>query len=133
MREDLPLPAAILKRSAVAHNSDWMRRFLALSGAQLCPHGKTTMAPQLFHQQLDDGAWGITLRITDLNGDPAHGLTFGYTPQTEDASAKAPLPPTKDLVFIHVDGEHDDLQGWPQYLELCHAIGEVLDLCVLRK
>lgn len=61
LREDLPLPAAILKRSIVAHNSDWMRRFLALSGAKLCPHGKTTMAPQLFHQQLDDGAWGITL------------------------------------------------------------------------
>ncbi len=56
----LPLPAAVLKRSALAHNRAWMRRFLAETGVQLCPHGKTTMSPQLFQMQLDDGAWGIT-------------------------------------------------------------------------
>ena len=28
---------------------------------RLCPHGKTTMAPQLFARQLADGAWGITV------------------------------------------------------------------------
>jgi D-serine dehydratase len=61
LREDLPLPLAILKRDAIEHNSRWMRRFLELSGARLCPHGKTTMSPQLFHRQLADGAWGITL------------------------------------------------------------------------
>lgn len=61
LRCDLPLPLAILKQSALAHNSRWMKRFLSLSGAKLCPHGKTTMSPQLFQQQLDDGAWGITL------------------------------------------------------------------------
>ncbi len=61
LREDLPLPLAVLKRSAVEHNSRWMQRFLALSGAVLAPHGKTTMSPQLFRRQLDDGAWGITL------------------------------------------------------------------------
>jgi hypothetical protein len=27
----------------------------------LAPHGKTTMAPQLFARQLEAGAWGITL------------------------------------------------------------------------
>ncbi|MCE1228432.1 MAG: alanine racemase, partial [Firmicutes bacterium] len=31
------------------------------SGASLCPHGKTTLAPQLFHRQRQDGAWGLTL------------------------------------------------------------------------
>ena len=61
LRGDLPLPAAVLKQTAVAQNSRWMRRFLELTGAKICPHGKTTMAPQLFQQQLDDGAWGITL------------------------------------------------------------------------
>lgn len=61
LRQDLPLPLAVLKTSALAHNSQWMRRFLALSGAKLCPHGKTTMSPQLFAEQLADGAWGITL------------------------------------------------------------------------
>lgn len=61
LRRDLPLPLAILKESALAHNRLWMREFLALSGASLAPHGKTTMAPRLFQQQLADGAWGITL------------------------------------------------------------------------
>lgn len=61
LREDLPLPVALLKQSALEHNSRWMRQFLALSGAKLCPHGKTTMSPQLFRRQLADGAWGITL------------------------------------------------------------------------
>ena len=61
LAEDLPLPLAILKQSAMNHNSAWMRRFLALSGAVLAPHGKTTMSPELFHHQLHDGAWAITL------------------------------------------------------------------------
>jgi D-serine dehydratase len=58
---DLPLPLALLKDRTLAHNGDWMRRFLAAGGAKLAPHGKTTMSPQLFHRQLADGAWAITL------------------------------------------------------------------------
>lgn len=61
LREDLPLPAAVLKDSAIRHNSAWMRDFLARSHTAIAPHGKTTMAPQLFRQQLEDGAWAITL------------------------------------------------------------------------
>jgi D-serine dehydratase len=61
LREDLPLPLAVLKKSAMDHNSGWMRDFVARSGAVIAPHGKTTMAPQLFGQQMDDGAWAITL------------------------------------------------------------------------
>lgn len=61
LRGDLPMPAAVLKESVLTHNSGWMRRFLALSGAVIAPHGKTTMSPQLFARQLADGAWGITL------------------------------------------------------------------------
>ncbi len=57
---DLPLPAAVLKESALAHNSAWMRGFTERAGVSLCPHGKTTMAPQLFQRQLDAGSWGIT-------------------------------------------------------------------------
>ena len=61
LREDLPLPVAVLKGSALAHNSRWMRGFLEQFDVWLCPHGKTTMAPQLFARQLADGAWGITV------------------------------------------------------------------------
>ncbi len=60
LAQDLPLPVAVLRASALAHNRLWMRRFLAASGARLCPHGKTTMSPQLFAAQLEDGAFGIT-------------------------------------------------------------------------
>ncbi len=61
LRQDLPLPAAVLKGSALGHNSRWMRGFLERFDVRLCPHGKTTMAPQLFARQLADGAHGITV------------------------------------------------------------------------
>jgi D-serine dehydratase len=61
LRGDLPLPVALIKASALSHNSRWMRRFLDHFGVAICPHGKTTMAPQLFARQLADGAWGITV------------------------------------------------------------------------
>lgn len=61
LEEDLALPAAVLREDALEHNSAWMRRFLAETGARLCPHGKTSMAPELFRRQLDDGAWGVTV------------------------------------------------------------------------
>src|SRR6185437_4403001 len=61
LREDLPLPVAVLRRSALRHNGAWMREYLALSGAVIAPHGKTTMSPQLFQQQLADGAWAMTV------------------------------------------------------------------------
>ena len=61
LREDLSLPTAVLYRDRLLHNRDWMRTFIAEYGVSLAPHGKTTMAPQLFQMQLDGGAWGITL------------------------------------------------------------------------
>jgi D-serine dehydratase len=61
LRGDLPLPVALIKGSALSHNSRWMRSFLEHFGVAICPHGKTTMAPQLFVRQLADGAWGITV------------------------------------------------------------------------
>lgn len=61
LQGDLPWPAALLRRSALEHNARWMRDFVARAGVALCPHGKTTMSPQLFDRQLRDGCWGITL------------------------------------------------------------------------
>lgn len=75
LREDLPLPVAVLKASSLDHNSRWMRRFLELSGAAVAPHGKTTMSPQLFQRQLDDGAWGITVaNASQLQVARAYGV-----------------------------------------------------------
>jgi D-serine dehydratase len=40
---------------------------------KLAPHGKTTMAPQLFRRQLDTGAWGITLATAHQTRAAYHG------------------------------------------------------------
>lgn len=58
---EVSLPVAVLRDSALRHNLDWMRAFMAAYGVELAPHGKTTMSPELFALQLDAGAWGITL------------------------------------------------------------------------
>ena len=53
MRGDLPFPVAVLKESALAHNLAWMADFTRATGVLLAPHGKTTMAPQLFARQIE--------------------------------------------------------------------------------
>ncbi|MQA01188.1 MAG: amino acid deaminase [Streptosporangiales bacterium] len=53
-------PFAVLRERALVGNiaamQDWCRRH----GAELAPHGKTTMAPDIFARQLTAGAWGLT-------------------------------------------------------------------------
>jgi D-serine dehydratase len=61
LHEDVSLPAAVLYADRIEHNLNWMQAFVAEYGVKLAPHGKTTMAPQLFRRQLDTGAWAITL------------------------------------------------------------------------
>lgn len=57
---DLPLPLAVLSRSALVHNLAWMQRYVSERGVVLAPHGKTTMSPGLCAMQLAAGAWGLT-------------------------------------------------------------------------
>ena len=54
---DVSLPALVLHREALEHNIRWMQKFVSDSGAELAPHGKTSMTPALFKRQLDAGAW----------------------------------------------------------------------------
>ena len=58
---DLGTPLLTLDAGALDHNTrtvaDWARE----SGVLLAPHGKTTMAPQLWQRQLAAGAWAITV------------------------------------------------------------------------
>jgi D-serine deaminase-like pyridoxal phosphate-dependent protein len=60
LKHAFPAPVAVLRQSAVRANIDLMRRYTQSVGVELAPHGKTTMAPQLFEMQLAAGAWGIT-------------------------------------------------------------------------
>ena len=57
---DLWLPAVVLRRDALDHNLDRFARWCAEHNVDYAPHGKTTMAPQLWAEQLEGGAWGIT-------------------------------------------------------------------------
>jgi D-serine dehydratase len=74
MAGDLPLPLAVIRRSALAHNVGWMQRFANDAGVSFAPHGKTTMSPQLFERQLQAGAWGLTFAtVTQMQAGLAAG------------------------------------------------------------
>ena len=57
---ELTTPLMVLDAAALEHNVATMADYCAANGVDLAPHGKTTMAPQLFRRQLDAGSWGIT-------------------------------------------------------------------------
>ncbi|MEZ9545853.1 MULTISPECIES: amino acid deaminase [Vibrio] len=59
--EDISLPVAIIKQSALTNNLNWMQSFADHHQVKLSPHGKTSMTPDFFRQQLENGAWGITV------------------------------------------------------------------------
>ncbi|BDT65983.1 D-threonine aldolase [Comamonadaceae bacterium OS-1] len=60
LANDLAFPLATLNRAALAHNIAWMQAYAERKGVVLAPHGKTTMSPELFAQQLEAGAWGLS-------------------------------------------------------------------------
>ncbi|MBA2117655.1 amino acid deaminase [Bremerella alba] len=76
LNEDLSLPMVVIKQPELNHNRLWMKHFLRQTGAQLYPHGKTTMAPQLFAKQLEDGSQGITLATPQQVAVARH---FGFS------------------------------------------------------
>ena len=53
LARDVSLPALVLHRESLEHNIRWMQKFVSDSGAELAPHGKTSMTPALFKRQLD--------------------------------------------------------------------------------
>ncbi|MEU7633685.1 amino acid deaminase [Nocardia sp. NPDC049220] len=57
----LETPILTIDRAAVAANIAIMADWVVAAGVRLAPHGKTTMAPQLWADQLAAGSWGITL------------------------------------------------------------------------
>ena len=61
LRGDLPVPVAVLKRSALNNNLQVMQDYIERAGVALAPHAKTTMCPQLFARQLTHGCWGLSV------------------------------------------------------------------------
>ncbi len=60
-RSAFATPLLTIDSSAMAGNIALMAEWLDERGLEIAPHGKTTMAPALWRQLLDAGAWGITL------------------------------------------------------------------------
>ncbi|NJA55882.1 amino acid deaminase [Streptomyces sp. NEAU-H3] len=56
-------PVLALSAEALEHNLALMETYTERHGLDFAPHGKTSMAPQLFQRQLERGAWGITLAV----------------------------------------------------------------------
>lgn len=56
-------PVLALSAEDVEHNLRQLELFSSRHGLAFAPHGKTSMAPQLFERQLDHGAWGITVAV----------------------------------------------------------------------
>jgi D-serine deaminase-like pyridoxal phosphate-dependent protein len=54
------MPLLVLHETALRQNIGGLAAYCAAAGVELAPHGKTTMAPQLFARQLAAGAWGVT-------------------------------------------------------------------------
>ena len=60
-QSEFATPLLTIDAVAMASNERLMAEWAASRGLHLAPHGKTTMAPQLWERVLDAGAWGITL------------------------------------------------------------------------
>ncbi|MEV0980801.1 amino acid deaminase [Streptomyces sp. NPDC049915] len=56
-------PVLALSAERLQHNLRLMETYAARHGLAFAPHGKTSMAPQLFQRQIEHGAWGITLAV----------------------------------------------------------------------
>jgi D-serine deaminase-like pyridoxal phosphate-dependent protein len=56
-------PVLALSAERLEHNLKLMETYSVRHGLAFAPHGKTSMAPQLFRRQIEHGAWGITLAV----------------------------------------------------------------------
>ena len=54
-------PIMVLKESALKNNISVMAEYCRSVGAELAPHVKTTMSPQIAQMQVDAGAWALTI------------------------------------------------------------------------
>lgn len=61
LAEEVSFPIAVLREKDIYHNARWMQEFSEQAKVKLAPHGKTSMAPELFQLQLNSGCWGMSL------------------------------------------------------------------------
>jgi D-serine dehydratase len=61
LAEEVSFPIAVIKEKQLLNNAKWMQEFSDRASVKLAPHGKTSMTPELFKLQLQQGCWGISL------------------------------------------------------------------------
>ena len=61
LSEEISFPAAVINQEALMNNAKWMQTFSERANVKFAPHGKTTMSPELFNIQLQQGCWGMSL------------------------------------------------------------------------
>lgn len=93
LQEDVPLPVAIIRRTAMDRNRAAMMSYVREAGVELAPHGKTTLSPEIFAMQLDDGVWGITLSTI-------HQLRVGLAAGVKRVLLANELVGPRDLDFV---------------------------------
>ncbi|MFF2775757.1 amino acid deaminase [Streptomyces sp. NPDC058052] len=68
-------PVLALSAESVEHNLRALEEYAERHGLAFAPHGKTSMAPVLFHRQIEHGAWGITAAVPhQVRVYRAHGI-----------------------------------------------------------
>jgi D-serine deaminase-like pyridoxal phosphate-dependent protein len=109
VRGDTPLPLLTADWEAVLSNVRRMQTYCDAHGCLFAPHGKTTMAPQVWAEQVGTGAWAITVAdVRQLGVAVAFGvprvLVANEVTAAHDLSALAAAGSTGESeLFIFVD------------------------------
>ena len=108
VRGDTPLPLLTVDWEALLSNIRRMQTYCDAHGCLFAPHGKTTMAPQVWAEQLGAGAWGITVADVRQSGWPSPSACRGSSSPTRSPPlAISPLlPPVstgESELFVFVD------------------------------
>ena len=76
LAEEVSFPIAVINEKYLLNNAKWMQEFSDKSFVKLAPHGKTSMAPDLFKVQLEQGCWGISLAtVPQVINASQHGIS----------------------------------------------------------
>lgn len=119
---DLGTPLLTLDASALDANLAAMAAYCAQAGVELAPHGKTTMAPELWSRQLAAGAHGITVaNVPQVRVGRAFGVQQLYL-------ANALVDPAAlSWISAELDADPDfEFSCWVDSLRTAALMDEVL-------
>jgi len=111
-------PLAVIRESALIHNSARMREYCDSAGFLLAPHAKTTMSPELMEYQTQSGAWAFAVATAY---QARRAITFGASrimlaAQVIDHDALV------DLMSRHHAGQCDDVMFFVDSNESLDAV-----------